>query len=88
MQQRAPVVGVAVIDAVPDEMPLVVVVAWKREEEGRTIEPVLLAELRELFGSCLLAENRDGRIAGDEFDQERYERDDGPDNKQENEYAT
>jgi hypothetical protein len=46
---------------------------------------VLLAELRELFGSRLLAENRDGRVAWYQFDQERYERDDGPNNEEKNE---
>ena len=88
MQQRAPVIGVAIVGAVPGEMPLAIVVTWKREEKRRTIKPVLLAELRELFRSRLLAENRDSRVAGDEFDQQRNERDDGPNNEQENEYAT
>jgi hypothetical protein len=49
---------------------------------------VLLAKLRELFRSRLFAENRDSRIAGHQFNQEPYERDDGPNNEQENEYAT
>ena len=49
---------------------------------------MLLAELRELFGSRLLTKNRDGRIARHKLDEKRYERDDGPNNEQENEYAT
>jgi hypothetical protein len=57
VQQRAPVVGVTIVRAVPDEMPFAVVVTWEREEEGRTIESVFLAELRELFGRSLLAKN-------------------------------
>jgi len=52
----------------PDEVSPAIYVAWKREEERRTIESVLFAELRELFGSCLFTKNRDCRIAGDEFD--------------------
>ena len=46
------------------------------------------AKLRELFGSGLLAENRDRGIARYEFDKKRYERDDGPNNEEKNEYAT
>ena len=69
-------------------MALAVVVTWKRKEKRRTIQPVLLAELGELFRSRLFAENGDRGVPGDEFDQQRNERDDGPNNEQENEYAT
>jgi hypothetical protein len=50
-------------------MSLVVRIAWEREEEGRSIETVLFAELRKLFGRGLFAENGDSRIARHEFDQ-------------------
>ena len=69
MQERAPVVGVTVFDAMPDEVALAVVVAWKREEEGRAIETVLFAKLRVLFGSCLFAEYRNGWVTRDKFNQ-------------------
>jgi hypothetical protein len=49
-------------------MPFVVLVARKREEKGRAIESVFFAKLSELFGRGLFAENRDCRIAWDEFD--------------------
>jgi hypothetical protein len=62
-------------------------VLWKREEEGWTIESVFFAKLLELFGSGLIAKDGDGRIAGDELDQERHEGDDGPNNEEENEHA-
>src|ERR1700745_2945555 len=52
-QQRAPVINVAIIDTVPDEVSLIIIVAWKGEEEGRTIETVLLAKLCKLFRRCL-----------------------------------
>lgn len=42
---------------------------------------MFLAELRELFRCCLLAENCDGRIARDKLDEQRHERDDGPGNQ-------
>jgi|SRR6185503_14104565 len=88
VQESFPIISVAVIATMPDEVSPAIYVAWKREEERRTIESVLFAELRELFGSCLFTKNRDCRIAGDEFDEQRHERDDGPDNQQENECAT
>jgi hypothetical protein len=43
-------------------------VAWKRKEEGRTIETVLLAKLCKLFRGRLFAEHSDGRITGNELD--------------------
>ena len=67
-EQRTPVIGVAIVDAVPDEMSLIVVVAWKREEERRPIETVLLAKLCKLFRRRLLAEHGNSRITGNEFD--------------------
>jgi hypothetical protein len=66
---------------------LIVAVTWKRKEEWRTVEPVLLAKLRKLFRRRLLAKNGDSRITGDEFDQECNERDDGPNNQQQNKQA-
>ena len=65
----------------PDEVSLAVVVAWKREEEGWTIETVLLAKLCNLFRCRLFAQGRDRWITGHEFDQECDERDDGPNNE-------
>src|SRR5689334_11225413 len=59
VKQRAPVVGVTIFEPVPGEVTPAVVVAWKREEERRTIESVLFAKLRVLFGSRLFAENCD-----------------------------
>ena len=49
---------------------------------------MFLAKLRELFRSGLFAENCDCWIARDQLDEQRHERDDGPDNQKENEYAT
>jgi len=68
LKQRAPVIDVTIVDSVPDEVSLVVVVAWKREEEGWTIEAVLLAELCKLLWRRLLAEHSNGWITGYEFD--------------------
>jgi hypothetical protein len=53
---------------VPDEVSLTIIVAWKREEEGRTIKAKLLAKLRKLFRRGLFAEYRDSRITRNEFD--------------------
>ena len=52
----------------PDEVSLTVVVVWKREEEGWTIETVLLAKLCKLFRRCLFTEYSDSRITRNEFD--------------------
>lgn len=65
----------------PHEVSLIIVVAWKREEEGRTIKTVLLAKLCKLFRRCLFAEHSNSRITGNELDQECNERDDGPNNE-------
>jgi hypothetical protein len=54
---------------VPDKVSLIVAVTWKRKEEWRTVEPVLLAKLRKLFRRRLLAKDGDSRITRDEFDQ-------------------
>ena len=88
LQQRAPVIGVAIIGAVPDEMSFAVVVAWKGEEERRTIETVLFAKLCKLFRSRLFAKHGDCRIAGHKLDQECDERDDGPNNQQQNQQSS
>jgi hypothetical protein len=53
----------------PGEMARTVLVAWKREKEGRTIESVFLAKLRKLFWSGLLAKNCDGGIAWHQLDE-------------------
>src|SRR5215213_128038 len=67
-QQRPPVINISIINTMPDKVSLIVVVAWKREEEGRTIETVLLAKLCKLFRRCLFAEHSDSRITGNELD--------------------
>ena len=69
-------------------MSLAVAVARKREEEWRTIETVLFAKLCKLFRSRLFTKNRDCRIAGNKFDQECDERDDGPNNQQQNQQSS
>lgn len=51
----------------PDKVSLIVVIAWKREEEGWTIETVLLAKLCKLFRCRLFTEHGDSRITGNEF---------------------
>jgi hypothetical protein len=43
--------------------------------------------LCELFGRGLFAENGDGWVARHEFNQQCYERDDGPNNQQQNYHA-
>ena len=72
----------------PDEISFVVTVAWKGEEEWRTIETVLFAKLCKLFRSRLLAKDGDCRIAGDKLDQQCHERDDGPNNQQQNQQSS
>src|SRR5215470_8638291 len=68
LEQCAPIVNVTIIDTVPDEVSLIIRVAWEREEEGRTIEAVLFAKLCKLFRRRLFAEHGDSRITGDKFD--------------------
>src|ERR1051326_1567078 len=68
VQQRGPVIDVAIIRSVPDEVALTVVVLGKREEERRAIESVLFAKLLKLFRGRLFTKNGDSGIARDEFD--------------------
>jgi len=46
---------------------LTIVVAWKRKEERRTIESMLLAKLRKLLRRRLFTKYSNSRIAGYEF---------------------
>src|SRR5262249_22134924 len=68
VQQQAPVIGVAIVGAVPDKVSLAIVVAWKREEERRPIKTMLLAKLCKLFRCRLFTENGNRRITRHEFD--------------------
>ena len=72
----------------PNEVSFAISISRKGEKEWRTIEAVLFAKLCELLRSRLLTKNCDGWIAGNEFDQECYERDDRPNNQHENQQSS
>ena len=83
MKDAGPVVGVTIVGTVPLEMPGAIGVAREGKEKWRAIKSVFLPKLFKLLRRCLFAEHCDCRIARDELDQNCYQRDDGPDNKQE-----
>src|SRR5437762_2002124 len=62
-------------------MLLALLVSGKSKKEGRPIEAVPGAELRKLFGRGLFTEDSNCRIAGNQLDQNRDQRDYCPDNQ-------
>jgi hypothetical protein len=64
----------------PNEVSLVVIVAWKGKEEWRSIESMFLAKLCKLLGCGLFTKNRNCGVTGNEFDQDSDQRNYGPGN--------
>jgi len=88
MEHSYPVIRVTIIHAMPLKVSVSLRISGKREEEGRSVQAMLLPELRKLFWSCLLAKNRDSGIARHQLDKNRYERNDGPHDQKKNGQAS
>src|SRR5262249_11754233 len=88
VKDRAPIVGVTIIESVPAKVPMTVFIGRQPEEEWWPIEAVLRTELCELFGRGLVPQHSHCGIAGNKLDQQGDQRDNGPNHEHEKAQAT
>ena len=88
MKDRAPVISVAIVESVPPEVAMPVLVGRQSEEERWSIETVASTELCKLFRRCLIAKDSGRGIAGNKFNEKGDQRDNGPNDQDEKAQAT
>ena len=79
MQDRDPVIVIAIAQAVPAKVSPAIFIAGKAKKERGTIQAMLGSELGHLFRGGVLAEHGSRRVARHQFDQNADQRDYSPD---------